>query len=300
MTQSNINRREMIQLAAGIGAISTAFASTGRVARADSHVATAATGMITIHKLGPVTLHSYTAPEASALVNTHIVETANELHVVDGQFVQSFAAEARAYADSLGKPIKQLYLSHAHPDHVLGASQFADIPFVTSDAVRADVESSQGMYAGRKEQLGDITDLYLPAGGLALGEGDWDGVAVTIAEVKDAEATNTLTFHFPEAGLVIAQDLLYANAHAFPLGNATNWIAALREIAATEGLTVIGAGHGLPAAPGALDDAVSYLTFQQQVLETSADAESAIAALSEAYPGYGGKDLLSFVSYRFQ
>jgi len=300
MTNSTFDRRTMIKLAAGMGAISTAFATTGRVAQAASHAATPKAGMVTVHNLGPVTLHSYMAPEASALVNTHIVETANALHIIDAQFVQGFAAEARAYADSLGKPIAQLYLSHSHPDHILGASQFADVPFVTTDAVRADAEGSGGMYAGRKEQLGDTTDLYMPEGGLATGSATWDGVAVEIAEVKDAEAANTLTFHFPEAGLTVAQDLLYANAHAFPLGNTPNWIAALEGIRDTEGLRVVAAGHGLPASPGAVDDAIKYLTFLNEVITNSADAEAAIAAIAAAYPGYGGLDLLSFVNFRFQ
>jgi len=300
MTKSTVNRRDMIKMAAGVGAISTAFATTGRVAQAASHVATPTSGLVTVHKLGAVTLHSYTAPEGSAMVNTHIVETANELHVIDAQFVQGFAAEARAYADSLGKPISQLYLSHSHPDHILGASQFVDVPFATTDAVRADAEGSGGMYAGRKEQLGDTTELYMPNGGLATGAASWDGVAVEIAEIKDAEAANTLTFHFPEAGLIIAQDLLYASAHAFPLGNTPNWIAALEDIRDTEGLKVIGAGHGLPASPGAVDDAISYLNFQNDVISNSSDAETAIAAIGEAYPGYGGLDLLGFVNFRFQ
>ncbi len=290
----------MIKMAAGVGAISTAFATTGRVAQAASHSVTPAAGMVTVHKLGAVTLHSYTASEASAMVNTHIVETANELHVIDAQFVQVFAAEARAYADSLGKPIAQLYLSHSHPDHILGASQFADVPFMTTDAVLADAKGSGDMYAGRKEQLGDTTEHYMPSGGLATGSATWDGVAVEIAEIKDAEAANTLTFHFPEAGLIIAQDLLYASAHAFPLGNTPNWIAALESIRTTESLKVIGAGHGLPASPGAVDDAISYLNFQNEVISNSADADTAIAALSEAYPGYGGLDLLSFINFRFQ
>ena len=296
MSNQIINRRDIIKAAAGVGAISTAFATTGLVARAANHTATPMQGMITIHKLGPVTLHSYTAPAASAVVNTHIIETASELHIIDAQFVQGFASEARAYADSLGKPIKQLYLSHAHPDHLLGAAQFADIPFATSDAVRADVDASQEMYAGRKAQFGDTTELYVPKAGLALGDTTWDGVDVIINEVKDAEATNTLTFHLPEAGLLIAQDLLYANAHAFPLGNTPNWIAALESIRATEGLKVVGAGHGLPAAPGAIDAAIAYLRFLNDEISSNESAETAIAALSAAYPGYSGEALLGFVN----
>ncbi len=299
MNQPTFKPRDMIKMAAGVGAISTAFATSGRVAQAASHSATPAAGMVTVHKLGAVTLHSYAAPEASALVNTHIIETANELHVIDAQFVQGFAVEARAYADSLGKPIAQLYLSHSHPDHILGASQFSDVPFVTTDAVLTDAEGSGGMYAGYKEKQGDATELYMPAGGLSTGATVWDGIAVEIAEIKDAEAANTLMFHFPEAGLMIAQDLLYASAHAFPLGNTPNWIAALEAIRDTDGLRVIGAGHGLPASPGAVDDAISYLNFQNEVITNSADAETAIAAIGEAYPGYGGADLLlGFVRYR--
>lgn len=300
MTKATLKRRDMIKMAAGVGAISTAFATTGRVAQAQSRSTTPTAGMVSVHKLGAVTLHSYTAPEASAMVNTHIVETANELHVIDAQFVQSFAAEARAFAESLGKPIAQLYLSHSHPDHILGASQFADVPFVTTDAVFADAQGSVGMYASRKEKLGDTTDLYMPQGGLATGVANWDGVAVEIAEVKDAEAANTLTFHFPEAGLIIAQDLLYASVHAFPLGNTPKWITALERIRDTDGLKVIGAGHGLLATPGAVDDAISYLNFQSKVISSSGDAETAVAALSDAYPGYGGRDLLGFVNFRFQ
>lgn len=299
MTDTQLHRRDVIGLAVGAGAISTAFALTGRAAHADSHAATPRRGTIAVYRLGPVTLHSYVAPEASAMVTTHIVETATGLQIVDAQFLQAFAAEARAYADSLGKPIERLYLSHAHPDHILGGAEFADIPFVTSDGVLADVEGSRGLYAKRKEKLGDTTALHLPEGGLSLGINTWDGVEVVIAEVTEAEAAHTLTFHIPEAGLLIAQDLLYANAHAFPLGNTANWTAALQAIRATDGLRVLGAGHGLPATPGAVDDAISYLAFQDQAIAASTDADSAIATIAEAYPGYGGKDLLSFINFRF-
>ena len=125
-------------------------------------------------------------------------------------------------------------------------------------------------------------------------------VEVIIAEVADAEADHALTFHFPEAGLMIVQDLLYANAHAFPLRKADNWIASLEGMRHTEGLKVLGAGHGLPAAPGAIDDAITYLKFQNQVINTSDNAETAIATLTEAYPSYGGSGLLHFVNFRFQ
>ncbi|MEO0681745.1 MAG: MBL fold metallo-hydrolase [Pseudomonadota bacterium] len=299
MTDLRLDRRRLLHAAAGAGLVSGAFAGAGRIARADGQVA-ALQGLVTIHRLGPVTLHAYRAPEASAAVTTHIVETAGALHIVDAQFLQVFAAEARAYAETLGKPIAAVYLSHAHPDHLLGAPQFAGAPFLTSANVRADAEGAAQIYAARKQALGDDTDLILPAGELSLGAQDWDGVAVEIAEVADAESPHALTFHLPEAGLMIAQDLLYASAHAYPLGDVPNWIAALEAIRATEGLRVVAAGHGLPAAPGALTDAIGYLTLQQQVLAEADTAEAAVAALKAAYPGYSAERLLGFVGRRFQ
>ncbi|MEM7696585.1 MAG: hypothetical protein AAF318_19235 [Pseudomonadota bacterium] len=195
------------------------------------------------------------------MVNTHIVETESGHHMIDAQFLRALGAEVRAFAGSLGKPIRQRDLFHADPDHLLGASQFADVPFITSDDVLADAQQSEEMYRGRKAQFSDETPLVLPAGGFALGTQDWDGVSVMVDQVADAEASHTLTVHILEAGLAIVQNLLDANAHALPLGKAGNWIAALKDVAALEGLRVLGAGHGLPAAPGAVEDAIASLTF---------------------------------------
>ena len=300
MFHNFIARRELIRLALGAGVVTTAFAGSGRIALAEKTMPSATKGLVTVHKLGPVTLHTYMAPEASALVTTHIVETPNELHVVDAQFLQEFASEARAYADGLGKPIRRVYLSHYHPDHILGGSQFADVEFVTSDAVRADVDANAKMYASRKEKFKDTTPFRSPQGGLSAGSDTWDGVGVEIAEVKDCEASNALTFHFPEAGLMIVQDLMYANAHAFPLGKHENWIAALGKIRGADGLKVIGAGHGLPTTAGAIDDAIAYLQFQAATVGESKDAATAIAALKKQYPGYGGAALLNFVNFLYK
>lgn len=300
MESNSFNRRSMIKLALGAGVIGVPFATSGQVAQADSASATPMQGMISIHKLGPVTLHTYVAPNVSAVVTSQIIETANSLHIIDAQFVPAFAAEMRAYAESLGKPIEAVYLSHAHPDHVLGASQLSGLPFVTADEVMVDVNNTMDIYNGQKQQMGDTSPLYLPEGGLAAGTAQWDDVAVEIALVQNAEAPNALTFHVPEAGLLVAQDLLYANAHAFPLHNPDRWVTALNDMKATEGLRVIGAGHGLPAGPGAIEDAIRYIEFQNEVIAASANPEAATETLISAYPTYGAAGLLDFIGFRFQ
>lgn len=52
--------------------------------------------------------------------------------------MQRFVAEARAFIDSLGKPIRQVYLSHAHHEQLMGIAQYPDAALVTSDSVFAE------------------------------------------------------------------------------------------------------------------------------------------------------------------
>src|ERR1019366_3478040 len=71
---------------------------------------------------GDVRIHTFVSSFAySNIANaTHIIETKNQLVLVDGQFLVPYARAFRDYADSLGKPIERLYLSHRHPDHWFG------------------------------------------------------------------------------------------------------------------------------------------------------------------------------------
>src|ERR1035441_2654996 len=79
---------------------------------------------------GDVRIHTFVSSFAYGNIAnaTHIIETKNQLVLVDGQFLVPYARAFRDYADSLGKPIERLYLSHRHPDHWFGlGTAFADI-----------------------------------------------------------------------------------------------------------------------------------------------------------------------------
>src|SRR5262249_42119693 len=82
-------------------------------------------GEMALTRSGEVCIHTYTAPEAVCCVNSHIVESETALVVVDAKYMLRYAHEVTAYAAGLGKPIRRLYLSHFHPDHILGASAFS-------------------------------------------------------------------------------------------------------------------------------------------------------------------------------
>src|SRR5947208_16471097 len=80
---------------------------------------------------GDVRVHTFISSFASNNIAnaTHIIESKSKLVLVDGQFLAPYARKFRDYADSLGKPIDRLYLSHRHPAHWFGlGTAFSDIP----------------------------------------------------------------------------------------------------------------------------------------------------------------------------
>src|SRR5205814_10503969 len=82
-------------------------------------------------RAGNVRIHTFISSFAdNNIANaTHIIESKSKLVLVDGQFLAPYARKFRYYADSLGKPIDRLYLSHRHPDHWFGlGTAFSDIP----------------------------------------------------------------------------------------------------------------------------------------------------------------------------
>jgi len=296
---SNIDRRNFLKLA-GIGTVAAAgFVATpnslnlqraGRVYAQGNEMA----GKLFIQPGSTATIHTYIAPEQSAAVTSHVIETANNLYLVDTQFAEPFANELKGYVDSLNKPLERIFLSHQHQDHWSGGQLF-DADFVTTDAIAAGVTAE--IEAGD----GGFGTPRAPEGGMTAGTETLDGLTVEFEIVNDAEAPEHLLLKMPELGTIIVQDLLYTDSHAFPLGNNENWIGILNDFRslAEEGYSTILGGHGLPAGFGQIDDQIEYLNFLSETLATANNAEEAQAALIEKFPSYGVVFITSFISVAF-
>jgi glyoxylase-like metal-dependent hydrolase (beta-lactamase superfamily II) len=79
-------------------------------------------GTVTVTPAGEATIHTYTAPETGWRVNSHIIELPSQVVLFDAQLTPGYAREVLKIAVGLGKPLTRLYISHAHPDHFVGAA----------------------------------------------------------------------------------------------------------------------------------------------------------------------------------
>lgn len=296
---NTLTRRNFLQAVGLAGAATVSFAPVIGSAWVRAQPA-ARMGRVFQYERGGVNVHTYIAPEASFLVTSHIIETESSLIVVDAQLLQTFAEEVRTYTDSLGKPIDRVILSHAHPDHFLGANLFSDVPFVSTAAIAEQVQAyiDAGSVAGVAALVGENEvppEVHPVSGELELGDLTVDGVTLNIENVTNAEAVDSLVIRIPDAGVVVVQDLIYNNMHFFPGVDRANWITVLEGLrTGLDGYDTVLPGHGLPTTRGELDTAIQYLTLANNAVAETGDADGVTEALQAAYPAYEGAGILQF------
>jgi len=251
-------------------------------------------GEIALTRSGEMCVHTYTAPDDGWCVNSHIVETANGLVVVDAQYTMTFAREVVAHAATLGKPITRLYITHYHPDHLLGAAAFSSqIYALASVAAKIDAVGDR-VAAEEREKHGDVIPLHAerPSHIVAPGIETIDGVRFEFLHLEHAETQDALMVGLPDHGVLITQDLIYNGVHVF-IGERAfeGWSTALQRAEALDYDTLL-PGHGAPAGPELYGAMSLYLDTARKALSASSDGAELKSRLIAKFPHHRGRTLL--------
>jgi glyoxylase-like metal-dependent hydrolase (beta-lactamase superfamily II) len=243
---------------------------------------------------GEICIHTYTAPEDGWCVNSHIVESETALVVVDAQYMLRYAHEVTAYAAGLGKPITRLYLSHFHPDHILGASVFS-CPIYSLDSVAAKIAAVGDRVAREEhEKQGDVIAARAkgPDNIVAAGVETIDGTRLEFLHLERAETADALMIGLPDRGILITQDLLYSGVHVFVGEHAfESWATALQRTQALDYDTLL-PGHGAPGGPELYGAMLQYLEAAQNAYAKSNNGDELKTRMIAAFPHYRGRVLL--------
>ncbi|MCA2211366.1 MBL fold metallo-hydrolase [Jidongwangia harbinensis] len=219
---------------------------------------------------GGVRIHTFVAAfTGNNIANaTHIVESENSLVLVDAQFLAPYARRFRAYADSLGKPIERLYLSHRHPDHWFGlGAAFGDVPvhalFETATFLKEHGEDSRSDHW----KLGDLAPdrVVVPQGIAEPGEYRIDGVRYELSKVTETEVDYHLLIKLPDLRVCFAQDLVYSGTHLYLTRDMAHWTRVLEGLLTSE-YDLFMPGHGLPADKIEVARNVEYLAAARQAV----------------------------------
>ncbi|CAN5720753.1 hypothetical protein BH23DEI1_BH23DEI1_08100 [soil metagenome] len=216
-------------------------------------------------------------------VHAYVVELENEVVVIDGTLALESARQLRELAESFGKPIAALLLTHGHPDHYVGLTEFADVPrYASQGALDFAHEEDRVKSPVAKGYLGDdypdervFPDQIIEDGFVLT----VDGVDFTFTHVGPAESPSDGMWSFDEDGVrhAFIGDTVADHCHCFFRdGHAEEWLQALerlgRELPDSAKLYI---GHG--PTPTTKD----AIAWQRGYIQTFLDAVDAAEPKAE-------------------
>ena len=252
-------------------------------------------------------IHTYTSSEPMLKVNAFIVETIKELIIVDTTLTMSDSKALKQKADSLGKPIAGIILTHGHPDHIAGTYNLApngELPIYALPSVKKLMEETED--AKHKQWSAMFGNEWIPKWiypNHLVNDGDTmsiAGINFTVMDIGsggDCDA-NSIWLMEDENKAAFIGDFIYHNNHTYMNdGGILRWLANLDKYSPVlKGFSTYYVGHGASCDFGAIAKQKKYfLTYCSNVLKATNGSgifndntlkvfEQSVLA---AYPDYG-------------
>lgn len=232
-------------------------------------------------------------------VNSHLLLGQHDAVLVDAQMVRSDAFAVASLIEASGRRLRQVILTHAHPDHFMGAAwlaeRFPDVQFAAPETVVAEIrqigEVARGYVAadfGAETATRVIVPDILPLEPIRIDDAVFEPLVFT-----RGESHSTLVLTRQAQDEVLTSDLLYSGFHLY-LGDRdfAGWESNLKRLLSL-GRTWARPGHGKAGLTADLvAENLRYLNDFQRLTTPEADRQYVEAELARLYPGYGGARLL--------
>jgi glyoxylase-like metal-dependent hydrolase (beta-lactamase superfamily II) len=198
------------------------------------------------------------------------------------------------FVQTLGKSIARLYITHYHPDHLLGAAAFS-APIFALQEVATKIDAVGDRVASEEhEKHGNIIPARARRADHVVepGEQTIGGVRLWFSRLQHAETADAMVIGLPDLRILITQDLIYNKVHAF-VGERSfdSWISALSSYETLPYERIL-PGHGLPGGKELFINMRRYLTTAQHACERASDPAELKRRMIDAFPDFSGEVLL--------
>lgn len=219
--------------------------------------------------------------------NAGVVHADGETLLIDTQYTLPMTRQLIAALDDAGlPPVRTVVNTHANGDHCWGNQLFADADIVASAATAASMPHDFPPALMRRlldpDLAGSAAGRYTR---LHFGAFDFDGVVVTpptttftgtttitvgrrtivLHEVGPAHSDGDVIVHIPDADVVFAGDILFADHPVMWTGPLDNWITACDQVLQTGAHRIV-PGHGPVIGPDGVRHFQQYLVLVRDEL----------------------------------
>jgi glyoxylase-like metal-dependent hydrolase (beta-lactamase superfamily II) len=245
---------------------------------------------------------------ASAMpVNAYLVETPAGVVVVDSTLTVSDARAVRERADDLGKPLRAVLITHAHPDHYAGSVELVgsgDVPIVAIEGVdaviRRDDEIKDGII---RPMFGDEwpRERRFPNQIVTDGESiDFDGVRFTVMDLGPGESPHdSIWLVGDDRQVAFAGDTAYQHTHGYLAdGFWESWLGNIGRLRSELPPDArVHFGHGEPEGAAALEWQEGYIKAFLEAIHHAdwSDPEAAQAVVVQHMTHYLPEGQLQFL-----
>ncbi len=256
-------------------------------------------------------LHVFLSKPVVFQVASVVIESEDEVALVDAQFSADNAAAVVEMIRATGKPLKTIFISHSDPDYYFGlgviADAFPDARILatpqTAWLIGATQADKLAVWAPQLDKLGGLAPKRIvtptPFAGDHFTVG---GIRVEVKQQRGDEGHAWLWI--PAARTILGGIYLQDGQHIWVADSPARadrekWLAALAAMEALRPALVIPA-HFVPSAKDApakfgtrsIDFTRRYLVAFENALAGSASAAEVISQMKKLYPGLAGESSL--------
>ncbi|MGF1455053.1 MAG: MBL fold metallo-hydrolase [Alphaproteobacteria bacterium] len=211
-------------------------------------------------------------------VNSFMVETGQEVVLIDAQAQLSEAAIVAKTIQGLGKPLAAIILTQGQPSQYGGLPALLEaypraLVYATDETAQDMAVDSMGLMVALRRALPDDTADFIPAPSRRLADGDvltFTDVRFEIIGIGGGEARDMVMVYLPEANRLFAGDLVSNGMTPFMgAGQSGNWLRQLESVRDRFGdrAPMLFPTHGQPGAfaPLIRDQMAHLLLFRRIV-----------------------------------
>jgi glyoxylase-like metal-dependent hydrolase (beta-lactamase superfamily II) len=252
------------------------------------------------------TVHRFPIEHEGAFVNAYAVETESGVVAIDGLLTVSESQAMRDGIERIGKPLRAVLLTQAHPDHYAGLAQLVaddDVPIVAPQGVIDTIIRDDPL---KDAIVGPMFGEEWPAKRIfpntPIDDGEsvtFDDVAFTVIDLGPSESPHDSPWVLDDGRTIFLGDQIYDHKHCYLAdGFHDQWlanIAMLRERFPDD--AVFHLGHGGPVGGEMWDWQRGYIETFVDAVEGAdwSEPEAARAAVVARMKEYEPNDELQFL-----